>query len=165
MKIHWTKIFISVNVMLAVVLVNISCKKSGGGNKISTEQATVNYIESADDFANPERGFYRYTETRASNYTPLAQSQLQQWRGLTNADGGNYQVYSTLVFRYFVMDIFKTAPLSAAFLTAVKNDFDIARAAGIKLIPRFVYTTTATSGGCPEGFICRPTAMQQKRWC
>lgn len=156
MKIHWTKIFISVNVMLAVVLVNISCKKSGGGNKISTEQATVNYIESADDFANPERGFYRYTETRASNYTPLAQSQLQQWRGLTNADGGNYQVYSTLVFRYFVMDIFKTAPLSAAFLTAVKNDFDIARAAGIKLIPRFVYTTTATSGGCPEGFICPP---------
>ncbi len=134
----------------------MACKKSGSASTPSTEKATITYTESSEDFANPERGFYRYTETRAGNYTPLVQSQLQRWRGLNNADGGNYQVYSTLVFRYFVMDIFRNAPLSAAFLQAIKNDFDIARAAGVKLIPRFVYTTTANAGSCPEGFICPP---------
>ncbi|HEU4608293.1 MAG TPA: DUF4832 domain-containing protein, partial [Chitinophagaceae bacterium] len=84
------------------------------------------------------------------------QTQLQQWRGLNNADGGNYQVYSTLVFRYFILDAFKNSALSNTFLQSVKNDFDIARAAGVKLIPRFAYTTTANSGSCPEGFNCPP---------
>ncbi|MBC7865949.1 MAG: DUF4832 domain-containing protein, partial [Gloeobacteraceae cyanobacterium ES-bin-316] len=98
----------------------------------------------------------RYSEGRASAYVPLQQAQLQQWRDLRSADGGNYQIYSTLVFRYFIMDLFKSSPLSAEYLQAVKNDFDVARAAGVKLIPRFVYTTKATSGSCPESFICKP---------
>lgn len=118
--------------------------------------ATIKYNESPDDFPNPERGFYRYSEARASNYVPLQESMLRQWRELRSADGGNYQVYSTLVFRYFVMDIFKNGPLSEIFLQAVKRDFDIARSAGVKLIPRFVYTTSVTSGNCNEGFICPP---------
>src|SRR5690606_4086192 len=35
-------------------------------------------------------------------------------------------------------------------------DFEIARKAGIKLIPRFNYTNKSTAGTCPEGFICPP---------
>ncbi len=140
-----------------VLLPPLACKKGGGGAQQVTEEIiTKTYTESPDDFPNPERGFYRYTETRASAYTPLQRTQLEQWRGLNNADGGNYQVYSTLVFRYFIMDAFVAAPLSDAFLLAVKNDFAIARLAGVKLIPRFVYTTTVNAGSCPEGFICPP---------
>lgn len=143
--------------LFALAFVSLpACKKSNSSNVVSTEKVLVNYTESTEDYANPERGFYRYTETSGSNYRPLVQSQLQAWRGLTGADGGNYQVYSTLVFRYFIMDIFKNAPLSSAFLAAVKTDFDIARSAGIKLIPRFVYTTTVTASSCPEGFVCPP---------
>ena len=141
-----------------ILFANISCSKNKKPNPpvVDDGTATVTYTEDVDDFPNPERGFYRYTEARASAYVPLQQTQLQSWRDLRTADGGNYQIYTSLVFRYFVMDIFKTTPLSAEFLTAVKNDFDIARAAGVKLIPRFVYTTTVTSGSCPEGFICPP---------
>lgn len=140
---------------LLIALVQ-ACKKSGGSDAPSAEKAVVNFTESTEDFPNPERGFYRYTETSGSNYRPLVATQLQAWRGLTQADGGNYQVYSTLVFRYFVLDNFKTTALSPAFLQAVKTDFDIARSAGVKLIPRFVYTTSVTAGSCPEGFICPP---------
>lgn len=148
--------------IIAVVLIAsaswlcMACQKSGGATGVSSEKITVTYAESDADFANPERGFYRYTQTSASNYTPLDAAQLQQWRGLNNADGGSYQVYSTLVFRYFILDIFKNAQLSESFLQAVKKDFDIARSAGIKLIPRFTYTTSVNSGNCPEGFICPP---------
>ena len=152
------KIFNRFLFVTVAALVWISCTKSKSTDTppTVTGTATVSYTESTEDFANPERGFYRYTEARASAYTPLVQSQLQQWRGLNNADGGNYQVYSTLIFRYFIMDIFKSSPLSAEFLQSVKNDFDIARAAGVKLIPRFAYTTSVTSGNCPEAFICAP---------
>ncbi len=142
--------------VLSITVIWLACSKSKSPDQVSNETATVSYTESADDFANPERGFYRYTETSAGNYAPLIQSQLQQWRGLNQADGGNYQVYSTLIFRYFIMDLFKNSALSVAFLQSVKNDFDIARAAGVKLIPRFVYTTSVTAGSCPERFICPP---------
>ncbi len=143
----------------AVTILWLACSKSKSPAPVPpviNPNAMVTYTESVEDFANPERGFYRYTEGRASAYVPLVQSQLEKWRGLNSADGGNYQVYSTLIFRYFIMDIFKGSALSAAFLQSVKNDFDIARAAGVKLIPRFVYTTTVTAGSCPEKFNCAP---------
>ena len=150
------KIIKNVFLLLFAAVLGAGCKKSKNPPEVISGNATVTYTESTDDFANPERGFFRFTEVRASAYTPLVQSQLQLWRGLTSADGGNYQVYSTIIYRNFIMDIFKNAPLSAAFLQSVKNDFDIARAAGVKLIPRFAYTTTVTSGSCPEQFICAP---------
>lgn len=144
--------------LIGATFIWFACSKSKGNAAPPPDNgtATITYTESVEDFANPERGFYRYSEGRASAYVPLVQSQLQQWRGLTTATGGNYQVYSTLVFRYFIMDIFKSSALSATFLQAVKNDFDIARAAGVKLIPRFVYTTSTTAGACPESFNCPP---------
>ena len=116
---------------------------------------TVNYAMAEEDFANPERGFYTYSETSATNYTPLdvnalknAHTQEQQ------ASGGNYKIYSTLFFRYFILKGFNNKPLSDDLLNKIKADFDAARQAGVKLIPRFTYTVTSNSGDCPEGFIC-----------
>ena len=149
------KFFLGITVVAVICLACSKPKKPAPTPPVNAT-ATVTYTESMEDFPNPERGFYRYSEGRASAYVPLQQAQLQQWRDLRNADGGNYQIYSTLVFRYFIMDLFKSSPLSAQYLQAVKNDFDVARAAGVKLIPRFVYTTSVTSGSCPEAFICKP---------
>lgn len=115
---------------------------------------TISYTESDQDFANPERGFYRYTETSADNYTPLDLTQLKNWRTLQQADDGNYKVYSTLTYRYFILKGYNNKSLSTNLLTKIKNDFDIARQAGVKLIPRFTYTIT-TIGNCDEG-ICPP---------
>ncbi len=121
-----------------------------------TNSIETKYTQSTADFANPERGFYRFSQTKASDFKPLTSAQLNNWKGEVTAEGGNYKVYSTLIFRYYEMDSFKDKDLSAAFINAVSQDFGIARQAGFKLIPRFTYTLTQTAGNCPEGFICPP---------
>ncbi len=126
-------------------------------------QTTVTYSPSPLDFANPERGFYRYSETRSSNYTPLVLSELQAYRQLNTPPSAGYQVYSTLVYRYFFLESFKASDLSAAYLAAVQNDFNVAREAGVKLIPRFAYTDEITTGACGS-FICPPYGDAAKVW-
>jgi hypothetical protein len=117
---------------------------------------TVTYTESMDDFPNPERGFYRYSETRGSNYSSLTPAQLKDYRNPKTSSGAQYQTVVTLVFRYYVLDVFKDKELSQDFLNLTKKDFEAARAGGVKLIPRFTYTLSAKSGDCPEQSICPP---------
>lgn len=109
----------------------------------------VDYTASTEDFPNPERGFYRYTETTSSDYNPLDANELQSWRSLQQPFGANYSIYSTLAFRYFVLEDFKDSPISQTYLNAVAQDFATARQAGVKLIPRFVYLI--------EGEVCGDT--------
>ena len=136
----------------------IRCSKFDAPAKYTPVAAdTVRYTESDTDFANPERGFYRYSETHANAYVPLDSNQLKQWRSLEQADGnGNYQIYSTLVFRYFVLDGLTNAAIPGDYLAKMQTDFDMARAAGVKLIPRFAYTVNANPGTCPESGDCPP---------
>ncbi len=117
---------------------------------------TIFYKESSEDFANPERGFYRYAETYANNFVPLNISQMKTWRSLQQADDGQYKVYSTLVYRGYILEGFTNKPLTQTFLDDVQKDFDNARTAGVKLILRFAYTITTHSGTCPESFVCPP---------
>lgn len=142
--------------LLVIGLTTIVCSKPVKSSAQDTETITVSYTESNEDFPNPERGFYRYSETTAGNFIPLDQDQLKEWRNGKKADGGNYSVKSTLVFRYYILNVFKDKPLSVEFLNNVRADFEIARKAGSKLIPRFTYTNTSKAGACPEGFICPP---------
>ena len=51
----------------------------------SVAQSQIIYLESPFDFANPERGFYRYSVTYASNYIPLDQQTLEQYREKINS--------------------------------------------------------------------------------
>ncbi|AHM62254.1 hypothetical protein D770_20025 [Flammeovirgaceae bacterium 311] len=118
--------------------------------------ATIRYEESQEDFPNPERGFYHYSQTLASNYSPLSEATLKSYRTPRTVAGAAYDVVSTLVFRYYIIDAFKAAPLSEEFIGKVHADFTTARAAGVKLIPRFTYTVSANPGNCPEDFICPP---------
>lgn len=116
----------------------------------------VTYTESEGDFTNPERGFYRYSETRTSQFTPLDAAELREYRSPQQLSSANYEVASTLVFRYYILDNFRNGPISDAILTALNTEMDAVRTAGVKIIPRFVYTVTSTAGDCPEGFICPP---------
>lgn len=127
-------------------------------DETNTEEGpkTISYQESADDFPNPERGFYHYSETRASNYTALMESQLRSRREMHRSSGASYDIVSTLVFRYYVLDEFKAGAISEAYLNNVRDDFAIVRAAGVKAIPRFTYTINVSAGECPESFICPP---------
>ncbi len=140
--------------MIVLFFVVTECKKKEAGQP---GNITISYKESREDFANPERGFYRHTQTEASNFEALNIDDLLKWRTLQEAgSGANYSIYSTLVFRYYILDVFKTSLLSSAFLDQVKTDFAIARQAGVKLIPRFTYTVTTQPGTCPESFACPP---------
>lgn len=141
---------------LVIAFTAVVCSKPAKTAAQAPGNTNVNYTESTEDFPNPERGFYRYSETRAGKYTALDLAQLREWRTGAKADGGTYSVTSTLVFRYYVLDIFKDKPLSAAFINSVRADFNIARTAGTKLIPRFTYTVSSKAGNCPEKFICPP---------
>ncbi|MBK8567314.1 MAG: DUF4832 domain-containing protein [Saprospiraceae bacterium] len=124
----------------------------------------VDYTASTEDFPNPERGFYRYTETTSSNYNPLDANELQSWRSLQQPFGANYSIYSTLAFRYFVLEDFKGGPISQTYLNAVAQDFATARQAGVKLIPRFVYTVSGEVCGdtycSPYGDAPKSVVMQ-----
>lgn len=91
---------------------------------------TITYTANNTNFANPERGFYRYTDTYGSNPIPLTLAELNNLRSSTQ---------QTLIFRYIVLDDFVNAPISNAFLTAIQNDFNIVRQAGFKIVPRFCY--------------------------
>lgn len=143
-------------ILLAPLL--LSCKKKGesGTPPPPSEQPSVTYVESSEDFPNPERGFYRYTETRTSNFTVLDANILKGYRKLSSISNANYRVFSSLVFRYYVLDDVKTTAIPQNILTKIGEDMIAARTAGVKLIPRFVYSITQNSGNCPEGFICPP---------
>lgn len=141
--------------VLAFGTLAMACK-SKESELVQVEKIKVTYVESNEDFPNPERGFYRYSETYASNFTVLDANELKGYRSLQSISNANYKVYSTLVFRYYILDGLTNAAIGASFLTHVQSDFDAARTAGVKLIPRFVYTVNQTAGNCPEGFICPP---------
>jgi Domain of unknown function (DUF4832)/Domain of unknown function (DUF4874) len=136
----------------------VGCKKSDSPAIYTPpKQDTVQYIASEEDFPNPDRGFYHVVETSADAFVPLDHDQIRSWHSLQRGSGGGiYNVYSTLVFRNIVLTGFTNQPLSADLLTAIGNDFATVRSAGMKLILRFSYTSTANSGSCPEGFICPP---------
>ena len=111
------------------------------------QTTTVNYVPSNDvNILNPERGFYKYSATYASNYTFLDVTTLSNQYNNQN---------STLLFRHFVLDDFVNAPISNTFLSNMEQDFNAIRAAGLKCIPRFVYTLEANTGNCGS-WICPP---------
>ncbi len=100
-----------------------------GGNP---QNPTVTYNGSNAIVQNPEKGLYRYTDTYASNYNPLTLAEVQSIR---NED-------ITLVFRYFILDNFKTGPIDNATLTKIEQDFTNMRNGGVKGIIRFSYINT-----------------------
>ncbi len=121
---------------------------------VLTAQVAVSYSASAADFANPERGFYRYSETRSGNYTPLDASELASYRSFGTIPGADYDFVSTLVFRYFFLEDFTAGPISESYLENISNDMAAVRQAGLKVIPRFAYTDELDDS-CGN-FICPP---------
>ncbi|MHB8206699.1 DUF4832 domain-containing protein [Mucilaginibacter sp.] len=116
----------------------------------------VTYTESTADIVNPERGFFQFDEIYASKYTPLDLATLKAYRTTQSIPGATYTVASSLVFVEYVLDSFVSSPISADFLSKLDADCVTARAAGIKLIPRFIYTSTTHTGTCPALSICPP---------
>lgn len=95
-------------------------------------QTFSNYDYEADaaNIANPERGFYKHTETQSGTYSFLNESALRAYRS---------QGF-TLILRVFYLSDFVSTPITEQYLASMQQDFNTARAAGIKIIVRFAYT-------------------------
>jgi hypothetical protein len=121
----------------------------------AAQTSQVTYQESEADFPNPERGFYRYSSTYANPYAHLNVDIMKGYRQLHKPSSANYQIYSTLVFRYFFLKDFVDSPISQDFLDNMASDFAAAREAGVKIIVRFAYTEDVNDEGC-SSWICPP---------
>lgn len=92
---------------------------------------TLTFRATDEDFANPERGFFAVQEPvfSTNENVPLARERLDALR----EEGG------TVMSTRYVMDDYRTRDLSQSFLELVEADFEVAREAGVKIIPKFSY--------------------------
>ncbi len=100
---------------------------------------TNTYTIATDDFANPERGFYLHTETRASAPSSVP-SNLANLRINGSRDPNNtYIAKVTLVLRVIYLDAFINSSISSNFLNTLHADLASIRSQGAKAILRFAY--------------------------
>ena len=110
--------------------------------------ATITYAASAEDFANPERGFFvqrSYNPARA-NARPLMADEFRAVR--------DRQI--SLVRMLYSLAAHRESPIPAEYLARIEADFATARQAGVKLIPRFAYNSGPI--GAPDAPIERMLA-------
>ncbi|HOZ76623.1 MAG TPA: DUF4832 domain-containing protein [Ferruginibacter sp.] len=126
--------------------------------QLTAQTVKIFYKESQEDFANPERGFYFPTGTKASDFQLLDSQRMSRFRyHLQAIDGVASPVNISLVYRGYELDIFKDKPLSDVFLQSLQKDFDIIRSTGLKLVLRFAYTNSTHGGDCKDEYkICPP---------
>ncbi|GAA4988221.1 hypothetical protein HD597_007664 [Nonomuraea thailandensis] len=100
---------------------------SGGGGG----GGSVTYTPTTADFANPERGLYHHTGDCDKNDFSLAT--LQSYRT---------GQHISLVMCVFYLAEFTTGAISQAALDQLQQQLDTVRAAGLKTVLRFAYTTS-----------------------
>lgn len=118
----------------AMLLTSVAIAAPASAAPSGSDPVTVTYTESDGVIANPQRGFYKHTETHyradGTGYTPLDQATLESYReqGITQ------------ILRVFYLEKFTANPvLDQAYLDLVQADYDTARAAGVSVITRFAY--------------------------
>ncbi len=100
-------------------------------------QNTVNYTNSDEIFANPERGFQKYSITDSNyattvNYSNINVNELNAWYSGTDK--------VSVIFRYFLLEDFLNTDINATYLNNIQLDFDRIRTTGLKCIIRFSYS-------------------------
>jgi len=93
------------------------------------------YEASSAPIANPERGFYHYSETHETpgGRDPLDPAELSRWRTTEGV---------TLVYRIHYLEAFRdTDVLTPDLVASVAADLVAARTAGVKLVLRFAYSS------------------------
>lgn len=87
---------------------------------------------------NPEKGFYRYTSTGSSGgYNLLSQSTLSGYRTNENI--------TVIQRQFFLRDFISGVPISSTYLANMQTDFNRIRAAGVKVIVRFTYSSSSST--------------------
>lgn len=100
---------------------------SGGGGS----DGDVTYTPSSETFANPERGFYHHTGD--CDKADFSQSTLESYRTSQGI---------SLVMCVFYLAEYKNGPIAQAALDQLQQQINTVRAAGLKMVLRFAYTTS-----------------------
>jgi hypothetical protein len=108
---------------------------SGGGGS----SGTVTYTAATDNFANPERGFYHHTGD--CDKADFSQSTLQSYRTSQGI---------SLVMCVFYLAEYKNGPIAQAALDQLQQQINTVRAAGLKMVLRFAYTTSTAGDDAPK---------------
>ncbi|WP_329000418.1 DUF4832 domain-containing protein [Kribbella sp. NBC_00709] len=91
----------------------------------------VTYTPSSDNFANPERGLYHHTGD--CDKADFSQSTLESYRTSQGI---------SLVMCVFYLAEYKNGPIAQAALDQLQQQINTVRAAGLKMVLRFAYTTS-----------------------
>lgn len=112
---------------------------------------TVAYSPTTALFPNPERGFYRYFDSRASAPNLWSQAQLRSTNAITWLSAAE-QGTITQIYCLFYLDTFLRSDISSAYLQHIRANLAAIRSAGRKCILRFAYTWDDTDvlGGKDE---------------
>ncbi|MCF6269952.1 MAG: DUF4832 domain-containing protein [Melioribacteraceae bacterium] len=103
----------------------------------SQNTSAINYTISDEIISNPERGFYAYRSDPITNW-------------FMNSNKAN-QV--SVIQRIYTIPEFIDKPLSDNFLNILRNDLNMAREGGMKLVLRFSYTNSQTGADAPLDII------------
>ncbi|GAA3600967.1 DUF4832 domain-containing protein [Kribbella ginsengisoli] len=106
---------------------------SGGGGS-----GDVTYPAATDNFANPERGLYHHTGD--CDKTDFSLSTLQSYRTSQGI---------SLVMCVFYLAEYKNSAIAQSALDQLQQQLTTVRAAGLKMVLRFAYTTSTAGDDAP----------------
>ncbi|SMD32846.1 Por secretion system C-terminal sorting domain-containing protein [Reichenbachiella faecimaris] len=119
-------------------LINLSTQKMYGQTLKSSS-----YSEDLDAILNPERGFYKHTESHngfpsvfVNSYAQLSSAQL---------DGFLSENISLVLRLFYIHEFANVDTISQAYQTKMQTDFDLLRQKGMKAIVRFAYSNIQDS--------------------
>jgi hypothetical protein len=130
---------------IALLLAGGACgsaekEKDGEQEPGDAAKSEVTYTASAEMFPNPERGFYKYTESRpGASHTSLNLNTLRSYRSSN----------ITLIYRIYYLKDFKDKAISDQALQQMDADMLILRSSGLKCVLRFAYSSSATEADAP----------------
>lgn len=120
----YTKVQVSVDSLLFMMQLSPSAPE--------TSIQHVNYTpDQGTVFPNPERGFYKHTESILGTSGMLNENALKSYMKNENI---------SLILRLYYLSNFKTTALSSTALQRFDTDMEVLRRSGLKCILRFAYT-------------------------
>lgn len=113
---------------------------------------TVTYSSTTALFPNPERGFYRYFESRGSAPTVWSVADFQNTNAVSWLSAAE-EATITQAYCLFYLDTFLNSNISDNYLAHIRTNLATVRAAGRKCLLRFAYTwddSDNNSNGIPD---------------
>ncbi|MDR0863838.1 MAG: DUF4832 domain-containing protein [Candidatus Symbiothrix sp.] len=144
MKIYFKRLIVCAWAIFSLVACGSSENNSDEPGVIS--QSEVSYIASTAKFPNPERGFYKYTQSElGSNPTMLGELTLKSYRTQN----------ISLIYRIYYLRSFRDKALSPEALNQIDTDMATLRKSGLKCVLRFAYSGQETEPDAPLDIILK----------